>query len=278
MKKYLAAAIIAILANTVCAENIAVKATPETLLKESGCLNIIKGDDEEKTNCYEYEYQLLKTNVDWLNKILAADMYSCFDKKEKYKEDMDLKQAAQKHFEASIDATKETIKETETLSADSETYKQEYIGQRYNIVQFRTYESEYNAGAAHPMSGYDYQVFDLEKEKQLSLKDIIERSKEKHLKRLLKNKYAEYMITNDFFQEECAKDYNCMDEKAHKTAEEVFYVREKEELSSYSSFYFTADGITFSFPPYAIAAYSYGQIDLNIEYEKLRGVVREEYL
>ena len=47
---------------------------------------------------------------------------------------------------------------------------------------------------------------------------------------------------------------------------------------NYEHFALTEDGLSISFPPYQIASWADGEISINISYDKLEGILKDEYL
>ena len=51
-----------------------------------------------------------------------------------------------------------------------------------------------------------------------------------------------------------------------------------KNLHEADNFYFSADGIVFSYVPYAVASFAAGQVELTLPYSKLRGIIKDQYL
>ena len=52
----------------------------------------------------------------------------------------------------------------------------------------------------------------------------------------------------------------------------------RQQLLEDENFFFNTDGLAFSYPPYAIAPYSEGNVVLTVPYDELVGVLKDEYL
>ena len=52
----------------------------------------------------------------------------------------------------------------------------------------------------------------------------------------------------------------------------------RQSFAAPDNFTFAANGIVFSFPPYAIGPYAFGQVDLLLPYHEARGLVQQRWL
>ena len=49
-------------------------------------------------------------------------------------------------------------------------------------------------------------------------------------------------------------------------------------LHEADNFYFNADGVVFSYLPYAVSSFAAGQVEITLPYDKLRGIIKDQYL
>lgn len=254
-------------------------ATPKVILSENGCLNIYQYPDNKdaQTNCYEFKYISLTTQIDWIDKLFAKEACHYFLKEEKQNQcedenikNINIKQIAKDDFNITLKNMKSFIEENkDEWSADSAGVTLKFIGQRNKIAQFRQENYIFHAGAAHPMYHHNYRVFDLQKKVELTLDDIVI-SKQKLLEKL-REKYEVYYMNNladktNYIQEQ---------EEAKKAA--IFQFGEIENIKN-KNFQLTIDGITFYFQPYEIGSFAEGVIELKIDTQEALGIIKEEYL
>lgn len=129
---------------------------------------------------------------------------------------------------------------------------------KWPLLAIETYVYAYTGGA-HGNHGSSFQMFDLEKKKELKPEDLFlpgyKPLVDKALEKALRRKY-------DIAENESLKD-NLLFE---------------EHVESGNNFYFTDKGVIFSFTPYEIASFAAGQISAFIPFEEIKPVVRPEYL
>lgn len=114
-------------------------------------------------------------------------------------------------------------------------------------------------GGAHGNGGTTYYVFD-EQDHRLTLADLLQGDKST-LYPLLDAAYKK-----EFNIDPAAKD---LDEYERE------YIKNLHEADN---FYFSADGIVFSYVPYAVASFAAGQVELTLPYSKLRSIIKDQYL
>ena len=119
--------------------------------------------------------------------------------------------------------------------------------------------TELYLGGAHGVAGTTYYVFD-EQDRRLTLADLLQGDKS-----------TLYPLLDAAYKKEATFD------PAAKDLEE--YEREQvKNLHEADNFYFSADGIVFSYVPYAVAPFAAGQVELTLPYSKLRGIIKDAYL
>ena len=139
------------------------------------------------------------------------------------------------------DSVKE-VKEFELIGMTT-NFDVKYLGQRENIATFTIGYYGYSGGA-HGMYSTQFLNIDLAKKALLDIDDVINPDQHDKLKELLWETYSNASNNETF------------------TPKSEFYV-EKD-------FYFSHDGITFVYPPYAIGSFAEGEKELTIHWGELK--------
>lgn len=245
-------------------------AKPETILSQEACLN-----PNKESNCYSFKYNILTTQVDWLDNIFRneACLDLSYELQNKQCPNANLQQLAKDFTAQKIKDMQEVLAVApEMASADEYDVTWNFVGQKNNLVQFRKDEYSYGMGAAHGQYANVFRIFDLEKQKELKLDDII-LDKNKFYQ-ALKKSYVDYYLENLSQHDDCG-DYSCKENKARQAAEQIFPSSDEEYQEI--SFQLTADGVVFYFQPYAIGSYSEGIIELTIRKDDANGVIKDDY-
>ncbi len=114
-------------------------------------------------------------------------------------------------------------------------------------------------GGAHGNGGSNFSVYDLSRNKKLSIQDVFKGNYKPVLTSALEKAYR--------------KKYNV---PAGQSLEEAGLFVKKIEPNK--NFFLTSHGAVFSYTPYEIAAYASGQITLFLPWEDIRPVVQEAYI
>ena len=188
--------------------------------------------DDEIGGCTLYDLQSVKTNIDWINQYYndhLRDLYSenAFGKKSTFK--LEGEDADRKLYEGSLVS---------------------FENQQYNLVTFSQFHNSYSGGA-HNMFNTQYDVFDLNIKKKLTLDDILKPNAKAKVLALLKEQNQEDL-----------KEYNT----------------DLNELYLTENFYFGSNGLVFVYAPYQIAAFVYGMPELTVSYRNLEGLIKSEYI
>lgn len=147
-----------------------------------------------------------------------------------------------------------------TLCSRELVAKPAYLGHYKNIEQIEVYHYNYDGGA-HGMYAYDYYLFD-DKDKRLTLDDILEKNARDTLDGLLADAFVQY-----------SKQHTPVENEAELRPEKGAMLQEDGD-----NFFFLDNGLVFSYAPYLIASFSEGQVELLLPYDKLKGVLKSEYL
>ena len=138
------------------------------------------------------------------------------------------------------------------------SYTPNYLGHHGALEQFSV-TTELYLGGAHGVAGTTYYVFD-EQDRRLALADLLQGDKSPF-----------YPLLDAAYKAETNIDPTA------KNLDE--YEREQvKSLHEADNFYFSADGIVFSYVPYAVAPFAAGQVELTLPYSKLRGIIKDAYL
>jgi len=130
-----------------------------------------------------------------------------------------------------------------------------YVGQRQNILTF--YQTTYFfSGGAHGNGWTHYINIDSNKKSMISLDDLVAKQHQAKLQELLWESYIEHNQTSD--------------ESSFYTNKQDFYVS--------TEFYFTPEGVSFVYPPYAIGPFAEGEITLQVYWQQLEDIVNPSYL
>ena len=138
------------------------------------------------------------------------------------------------------------------------SYTPDYLGHHGALEQFSVSTAEYTGGA-HGSGGTTYYVFD-EKDHRLTLADLLQGDKS-----------ALYPLLDAAYKKEVNFDPAATDLEDYERE----YVKTLHEADN---FYFSADGVVFSYVPYAVNSYAAGQVEITLPYDKLRGIIKDKYL
>lgn len=223
---------------------------------------------QKKDEKYPVEFSLttLKTNKEWLNKLLVQQLLEKRVSAESVSKVTDpqaeLIKVISTQYQSELDEAKEHFADQPDekisatyFSAEDQT-SVDYIGQKENLATFTL--SNYNyIGGAHGMYHTNYLNIDLEKQKIISLDDIFSKENQAKLKEMLWNRYeTEYREADGNMG---------------------FFFKNKEKLHLPQDFYFSAAGINFVYPVYEIGAYADGQKELMLYWQEIEAFINPEY-
>lgn len=222
----------------------------------------------ERNNCPEIEVKYLKSNHEWLNKIVNARINNIVINS-KPSESPVSKATTDIAAKAALDdfAKSQFIEMPNNAPwAYSLTVTPEYLGH----VQLGSTEStrtedlellEINlyvfTGGAHGMPFSEYLLFDPASKKQLKLDDMLQAGKKSRFKALAYESYKAWVKTMD---------------------EDVKSYEQNWPFSLSEDIILTDKGVEIRYQPYAIGPYAHGMPVLNIAYSKLDGVFKPHYL
>ncbi|WP_314866401.1 DUF3298 domain-containing protein [Aggregatibacter kilianii] len=225
------------------AENQAVHVEPEVLFEKSETIKF----DNKSPDSYAPEsaeakvsVKTLKTNMDWLTDLLVNELIRQFTAEGKVK--IENKQQFVEYLQTLYADSVKEVKEFELIGMTT-NFDVKYLGQRENIATFTIGYYGYSGGA-HGMYSTQFLNIDLAKKALLDIDDVINPDQHDKLKELLWETYSNASNNETF------------------TPKSEFYV-EKD-------FYFSHDGITFVYPPYAIGSFAEGEKKLTIHWGELK--------
>lgn len=253
------------------------------------CALFVYADLNPKTEIFYndngYEYELLQTNNENLNiflknellnfcgtDLLQDEFMECYENIK----NIDIKKYVQNLVEDMENAHKEEVKEQEfdfSLSV-----RQSFVSQKGDLVQIRQDSHQY-AGGAHGMEYSQVFVYDISSDHVLHISEILV-SIETAFDALYDEIYKGYInfISTEWYpiNEKCNK--VCQDKEIKEFVEFFWDRNSKTNIICDPAFYFSDEGLTFIYEPYAIAPYAAGMPEIVIPYENLKGIVKDEYL
>ena len=238
------------------AENQMIRVEPEVLFQKTEKMpsSMSEGNDQE-WHQVKFDITTLKTSSDWLTELLLNEVIKRFGVDQNIK--IDNKQQFIEFLQHNMaDALKEA-KEYE-MSAYETQMLTEYLGQRENIATFTIFSHNYTGGA-HGLYGTDFVLVDLKKKAVIKVEDIFVKSAQDKLKSLLWERYRN-QYRNE--QGELIEPFMSKDD---------FYVSE--------NVYFSREGITFVYPPYALGSYAEGEKELTLSFYEndLKSILTPEF-
>ena len=238
------------------AENQMIRVEPEVLFQKTEKMpsSMSEGNDQE-WHQVKFDITTLKTSSDWLTELLLNEVIKRFGVDQNIK--IDNKQQFIEFLQHNMaDALKEA-KEYE-MSAYETQMLTEYLGQRENIATFTIFSHNYTGGA-HGLYGTDFVLVDLKKKAVIKVEDIFVKSAQDKLKSLLWERYRN-QYRNE--QDELIEPFISKDD---------FYVSE--------NVYFSREGITFVYPPYALGSYAEGEKELTLSFYEndLKSILTPEF-
>lgn len=156
---------------------------------------------------------------------------------------------------ATVQAT--TAADQRSMVSYERIQQQRFVYQRANLAFYRQLDYDYSGGA-HGMYASQYLLFDLNTQRRLQLKDIVLPNSETKLATALRDLYLQ--------------EYS-------ELAENWLPATEQEQLDAMlvDNFVFTDDGLTFIYPLYQLAPYSYGEVRLKLDSHSLQGLLQPQY-
>lgn len=238
------------------AENQMIRVEPEVLFQKTEKMpsSMSEGNDQE-WHQVKFDITTLKTSSDWLTELLLNEVIKRFGVDKNIK--IDNKQQFIEFLQHNMaDALKEA-KEYE-MSAYETQMLTEYLGQRENIATFTIFSHNYTGGA-HGLYRTDFVLVDLKKKAVIKVEDIFVKSAQDKLKSLLWERYSN-QYRNE--QGELIEPFMSKDD---------FYVSE--------NVYFSREGITFVYPPYALGSYAEGEKELPLSFYEndLKSILTPEF-
>nr|WP_315044044.1 RsiV family protein [uncultured Moraxella sp.] len=222
-------------------------------------INTAPEEDKEwytEKQCMRVDIELIKTNYPFIDKVVNGDYNDAKGKKE-------LKQSYDEDAEYVYEELQD--KENTKLNQYERSSTLKLIATSANLVQISRDDFEYNGGP-HGIPARAFYVFDMQKQKELKLDDILISPNDKaKLTAMLKQKFINYLKNGEKFDEKMTDE-----EIAHHLAFFGFDITD--------NFYLTPQGITFAYNVYEIAPYADGFIELQLTNKELKGFVKNEYL
>lgn len=225
----------------------------------------------EGNNCPEFQVQRLKTNYDFIDRqvdaaILAAlrdhlDLAAINPAASEVfasePEPSDLNQQVQQYAKAFL-ALDQELKNMNANPQISVHIQPKILRKQDHLVTVQM-NSDSFLGGAHGTEAQQYLVFDLKQKQQLKLSDLLLPNQKNQLTKLLHQQFADWVI-------------------AQKLATNIKEYEDAWPFKLSQNFYLSADGLVLQYAEYEIGPYVVGMPSFTIPYEKLKGIVKSEYL
>ncbi|MBP5789702.1 MAG: DUF3298 domain-containing protein [Neisseriaceae bacterium] len=137
-----------------------------------------------------------------------------------------------------------------------------FLGRAGNLAVFQKEHYLYYELAAHGMNSIYISVLDLKTGKKVPLEQILVSPQSMTA---LERKQHEVFIQQ-------------LKQEHHLSDEEINGFNQTFPFGSSNNWRFTQNGLIFTYNPYEIAPYAYGNIELFLDKESLKGIIKDEYL
>ena len=238
----------------------------ESTITDSMALKLaaLSGNTEELIDPVEYknydiEFPATAINEDVLNRLRLAVINSLFSDCDTAAIDIE---AEMKHIQSTMKVTKsdscpvDPLAVPEDINATSfKTVSVRTITNTKSLYTFCLASDEYSFGAIHGFYSLSYHSYNSTTGELLTFDSLFTSGAD--------TVFLNYMRTQI-----------PVDFKASYGQEFIF---QDEPLVSNATFYFTPDGIHFSFPPYRIGSYADGQIDCLIPADKVKPLLKPQW-
>ena len=209
---------------------------PKVVLLESQAMEVKLARNEVCTEkgCTLYDMQSVQTNLPWIDEYFLKRLSEL---------EPEAFQVDTAPFVPNVDDEKVVLEQNNQFV--------HYIGQRQNIAMFAIQSYSHGGKLVQSMSHQEYVNFDLNLEKRLALKDILNKGQEAALLKLLYDKNYAWLKQRNI---------------------------ELEQLKLSDNFYFSAKGLTLVYPVYELGSYVDGMTELTVPYILLAKILKPEYL
>lgn len=225
----------------------------------------------EGNNCPEFQVQRLKTNYDFIDRQVDASILAALrdhldlaainpaasEVFASEPEPSDLNQQVQQYAKAFL-ALDQELKNMNANPQISVHIQPKILRKQDNLVTVQI-NSDSFLGGAHGTEAQQYLVFDLKQKQQLKLSDLLLPNQKNQLTKLLHQQFADWVITQ-------------------KLATNIKEYEDAWPFKLSQNFYLSADGLVLQYAEYEIGPYVVGMPSFTIPYEKLKGIVKSEYL
>ncbi|AAU37938.1 MULTISPECIES: RsiV family protein [Basfia] len=206
-----------------------------------------------------YYIDTVKTSIPWLDKLLISQAIDILNQDAEPKDKLTINDSDSDQQKAVLTEKLENNyqRDLDILTANKlpgidYIIETSYLGQRENLVSFSLFRHAYYGGERS--SFYTrYLNIDSETQSIIRLSDVIPPVKQKELKELLWNSYANALGNN--------KPY---------IKKQNFYIAK--------DFYFTPDGMNFVYSPSSIAPFSAGEITLQLYWNEINTLINGQYI
>lgn len=243
---------------------VSVSASASTLINNLEYLdydlpNTIQERCIERDNCPNIEINYLKTNQDWINKVINARINNLVINSKPSESAPTSKTGDAKVVKKAIDsfvaAQFADLPDDRSFSYEL-MVKPDYIG-HVNSFEMFNIDTYIFTGGAHGMPYSEYLIFDTNTKKQVRLEDMLQSGKKPRFKALAYDAYKTWVKTVD---------------------EDVINYEKNWPFMLSNNITLTDKGIDIQYQHYDIAPYAYGMPILSIPYSKLRTVIKPNFI
>ena len=213
----------------------------------------------ELDNCPNIEINYLKTNQDWINKVINARINNLVINSKPSESTPTSKTGDAKVVKKAIDsfvaAQFADLPDDRSFSYEL-MVKPDYMG-HINSFEMFNIDTYIFTGGAHGMPYSEYLIFDTNTKKQVRLEDMLQSGKKPRFKALAYDAYKTWVKTVD---------------------EDVINYEKNWPFMLSNNITLTDKGIDIQYQHYDIAPYAYGMPILSIPYSKLRTVIKPNFI
>lgn len=231
----------------------ALEVTKDTIFSHE---ETIRDNDSQNLTDITVVAKSLQTEFDWLNQILLRYLLAATqDDTENYRTIPESATREQvEHAFSSIDQQfKAQVKEFQPPYL-ARTAELRYLGQKGYLVFFALDTYQIEGGAAHGMSLTHYINVDADSKAVIGLNDLFSKTALANVKKHLWEAYQE---------------------RLQRLNTEATVSQQEFRVSD--NFYFGANGLVFVYPPYELAAYAEGSVELTLDYSLVNELLNKKY-
>lgn len=213
-----------------------------------------ENSDETREISYSVLASTMTTRYDWLNQILLKAVFAASDDTGKAKSipETVTEEMVTQAYANIFEQFKTEAQEAQPVELQKNV-EMRYVGQRGGLLTFNLQNYLFEGGA-HGMMSTHYINVNADKKSVISLNDLIQKDSLSKVREVLWEVYQQRQ--NMLGTEPTVK---------------------KKDFQVSNNFYFTADGIVFVYPVYALATFAEGEVELLASYYQINPFLNEGY-